>query len=292
MPLTRTPPASVVGINLPRPKDLPEDDPTLHTEVGRSSLVNSDDIAPAFARAAEMLADISPPPAFRRLPVAVVFDITRDLQLRRRVVGDSDDPLVLVYDATGRYICPELTLDRVWHDHDREVDRAKVITVALRPLPPARMTRNGYELPSIDDARRMAVEDCQALCMWHYDPATGRTWRAGEPHPDPVTDDDPATWAMLSARARRSISREVRKAIDDSPRSELAGWSYLDGSPTLSFTVDGRCLGWATPLMGPENTPDPTKCIRVRVGPDADHADIDPWLDRVRVGPDGVVVMT
>ena len=186
------------------------------------------------------------------------------------------DPIPLCFRPTGGYIAPRAGLDTCWGIEHGTPDPAKLVTVALLPLPQGVLVGRGdYRAPDLSDVRDAAMADARELASWYWDPDTERTWRTGSPTPAPVPDDSPVE--MLSARARRSVTRAISNSLDQLPAAVLA-----DGI-VMSFTTDGVPAGLAFTPFPPE------KHIQVTLTADSDPADIPAFLDRVRICPSGRV---
>jgi hypothetical protein len=67
VPLTDTPPASVITINLPTPRELPEDAPDNHDVVGKGWLLGASELLEVLEEMNSELADITAPAGFGRM---------------------------------------------------------------------------------------------------------------------------------------------------------------------------------------------------------------------------------
>jgi len=266
----------------PRPTEpLPEDAPENHEVVGVSFLLSASEMLPVLEAASAEFGDVVRPPKFRPLRLSAHLAIVHTMQPKRTTLPPGEDPIPLAFLSNGTYIAPEATLDTCWLNSGHVVDREKVIIIDLHALPHPRI--RGYEnRPSVDEAKALALHDVEELCRWFTDDV-GRCWRAGSTWPRELTDDE-AVGEALSARVRRQISRGLRGALDDLPQS------FLEQRPTLRFLSTGECLGMSNDILGTEHVEE-DHLVRVRISPDSDHADIDDFLDKIRVNESGRVTV-
>lgn len=275
------------GVTILQPAPPPDvvsdpDADEYHREHGRTFLPNSTDIAPVLREVTAQLAGTDVPTGFTRLRWEVVLDIVRDLAVKRCAMFDGEAPRSLLYRPGGAFLCGEAAADTLWLAEGRgPVDRGRVLTITISPLPRPRYRGGGQlDRPGFEQVLGAARLDAHQVSAWHVH-ADGRCWRPGLDVPPPDDDDSPAV--ALSARTRRAIARVLRTTLDDAPRV------LLEDRPTLTFSPeDGTYYGLNT---CPSFDKPPDHYLRVRVGPDSDIDDIEPWLDRVRVAPSGKVVM-
>jgi hypothetical protein len=290
MVLTPTPSPFIFFDPRGEPELLPEDDPALHNSpTDRDGFVQA--AAQAFNDEVHQVDDVEEvPPDFVHIHVYDAVSMARECMTRRRCIDEGGPSFTVCFRPKGAlYIGVLEALDSIGFTTGHDIDKFTLIRHPLVPMPKPRLVRHrgGIDLQyaTEDDIRQAALADAKAFAHWFVRPIDGRTWKVGDPWPPPVEIDDPSVWVMLSARQRRAIARDLRDSIDNFPRV------FIEERPTLAWRIDGehvQSLGCTNAAVTPEMTPD-EKCLKCRIGPDSDHAHIDPFLDMVRIAPDGKV---
>ena len=194
----------------------------------------------------------------------------------KKLPMDPGEVVSLAYLPDGKFLVGEQGVDTFGNAQGRTLDRHRLVIVqceALRsPVGPGAQYRPHTRGDRVDAARR----DAAAVARWHVDPNRAHLG-SRDAVAITVPDDSPAV--ALSARARRSISRVIRGALDNLPAV------FLSDRPTMVFNpVDGTFIGYG---IIPDEPAD--HYLVVKIGPDDDVDDVDGFLDRVRVRPSGVV---
>lgn len=280
--------STTIGVGGARPWEPesrpPDDAPLEEVDAGRSFLVNVDELRPALAETAEMLAGIEVPAGFHPLQLGTLVEIVRSMQLKRQGTGPGGSVarFRLAYrPRDGYFYGAESVLDQLGMDTGHSIDPRKCVLVLPCAYPSPTAGGNFHRL-SAADVLALALEDAAQVAEWFWDPATARCWHPSDPHPCPV-EDETAGAALLSASVRRSIMRTVRARCEQLPPHLLADAGALVFDP-----MTAECHGQ---LVWPPDRPD-SHFLRIRtVSDDPDYlAGIEDELARVRVCRSGRVL--
>ncbi len=223
------------------------------------------------------------PPGFSPLHVSEAQPIAHHLHDQRGDRFPGSPPVDLAYRSNGAFLSPVASLETLYLAQNRPGPaRETCIIIALHALAPATHPGGSYERITEEHLRELAVADVRELARWWSHPDM-RVWRVGTPWPPEPAVDDVNLAVALSARTKRQISRCIRTALDDLPRS------VLEERPILSFTPeDGTYHGvnYCPSFDAPVD-----HYLRVRVGPESDPRDVDGFLDTVRIMPSGKVAL-